>query len=96
MAKKKKNPNIRMFFTIKTNLGMLQKSPQYPRWTDNLLYTKLYAKRGTAQSQITKYRKNWHGVEWAEVAELKLTYVGTLDEIAERELLESVHSKGND
>ena len=89
MKKKKKQSDIRLFYAVKSNRGLLRKNPQNPSWTDNLLYTKLYAKRGTAQGMITKYRKSWLDVDWASVAELKLTYVGTIDEITEREFFRS-------
>ena len=98
MARKKSkaDPNIKVLWTVKTNHGLLRRSPASPTWTDNLNYVKTYVKRGSAQAQITRYRKQWFGVEWAAVAELKMIYVGTIDEIAEKELLGELPNKRND
>jgi hypothetical protein len=98
MAKKKSkvDPNVRVLWVVKSNRGMMRKSPMHPSWTDNLNYAKTYAKHGSAKAQITKYRKNWMGIEWADVAEVKMIYIGTLDEVAERELLGELPNKRDD
>lgn len=95
MAKKKKQSNIRSFFVVRSDRGFLRKGSEWPDWTDNTLYMKLYAKHGSAQGIITKYRSKWRDVEHVDIVEFQLKYIGSIDEIAEKELLSEADNRNS-
>ncbi len=98
----RKNKDVVTKWVVKTNMGMLCDTGwAYDiRWTNSMNDIhdiSLYDSYDAAQLRITAYKSTWPNVTWAKVAELNIAYLGTTEEITERELLEeSVYNTRND
>ncbi len=89
----------RDLYVIKSSLGFLCKSIFFPTWSKYVTYnTKMFVRRGYAQDVVEKKTRSWNKrmkdqpIHWGdakniEVGIVRIQYLGTISEMAERELL---------